>query len=108
MTKRDWVQRRVFVRDYPEPQCIMMHFVSIEHPAMPVKRKVIRAETVISGYVLRPTGAHTCDLTIISQNDVKGLIPKMIVNRFASKAPADWINNLLKGCNFVKREFPDL
>jgi hypothetical protein len=102
------VQRRVFVRDYPEQNAIMMHFVSIEHPLMPPKRKVIRAETVVSGYVIRPTGLRTCDLTIISQNDIKGLIPKMIVNKFASKAPADWVNNLLKGCAFVQKELPDL
>lgn len=102
------MQRRVYIRDYPEPHDIMMHFVSIDHPSMPIKKKVIRAETLISGYVLRPRGPKTCTLTIISQNDVKGLIPKIIVNKCASKAPADWINNLLKGCSFVSKQFPDL
>ena len=35
---------------------------------------------------------------IISQCDVKGKIPKYIVNFVASRAPSDWVNNLKKAC----------
>ena len=101
ITKRDWLQRRVQIRDYPDPGTIILHFVSVEDPAMPPKKGVIRAETLISGYVIRPVSEHTCTVTIISQNDIKGLIPKMLVNKVAAKAPADWVNNMNKGCKLV-------
>ena len=101
ITRRDWLQRRVEIHDYPEPGTIIMHFCSMEHPAMPHKKGVIRAETLVSGYVIRPTGENTCNVMIVSQNDIKGLIPKVLVNSVASKAPADWVNSMNKGCRMV-------
>jgi len=101
ITKRDWVQRRIFIRNYPEPNTIMMHFISIDHPLMPPRKGVVRAETILSGYLIRPVTQRTCTVTIITQNDVKGLIPKSIVNSLASKAPAEWVNNMNKGCKLV-------
>lgn len=101
ITKRDWLQRRVEIHDYPEPGTIILHFISMEHPGMPHKKGVIRAETLISGYVIRPTSENTCTVMIVSQNDIKGLIPKMLVNSVASKAPADWVNSMNKGCRMV-------
>jgi steroidogenic acute regulatory protein len=100
-TKRDWVQRRTHLRDYPGPGDIIAHFISIEHPEAPPIKGIIRAQTIVSGYVFRSSGPNSCSLTIISQNDIKGLIPKMIVNRVASKSPADWVKSLYKGCELV-------
>jgi START domain len=101
ISKRDWVQRRIQIFDYPDPGNIILHFVSMEHPAMPPKKGAIRAETLISGYIIRPTSEKTCKVTIISQNDIKGLIPKSIVNSIASKAPVEWVNTMNKGCKLV-------
>jgi hypothetical protein len=101
ITKRDWLQRRIEIHDFPEPNTIILHFISMEHPLMPPKKGIIRAETLISGYIIRPTGENTCKVMIVSQNDIKGLIPKAIVNSVASKAPADWVNSMNKGCKIV-------
>lgn len=101
ITKRDWLQRRVEIHDFPEPGTIILHFISCDHPLMPPKKGVIRAETLISGYIIRPSGPNTCTVMIVSQNDIKGLIPKAIVNSVASKAPADWVNSMNKGCKLV-------
>jgi hypothetical protein len=101
LTRRDWLQRRIFIRDYPAPGDICMHFISVESPLKPPVPKVIRAETVISGYIIRPGPNDTCTVTIITQNDIKGLIPTSIVNRVASKAPADWVKNMMKGCKMA-------
>jgi hypothetical protein len=106
LTRRDFLQRRSVIRDYPEQNTIIMHFKSMEHPAMPVRKKIIRADTIISGYILRPISESRCSLTIISQNDVKGVIPKMIVNRFAGRAPKDWVKSLIKGCTqYMKKAY---
>lgn len=101
ITKRDWVQRRTHLRDCPGPGNITAHFVSIDHPNVPPIKGVIRALTIVSGYVFRSTGPQSSTLTIISQNDIKGLIPKMIVNKVSSKAPADWVKSLYKGCELA-------
>ena len=101
ITRRDWLQQRIEIHDYPEPGTIVLHFVSTEHPEMPPKKGIIRAETIISGYIIRPTTEKTCNVTIISQNDIKGLIPRALVNSIASKAPVDWVNNMNKGCKLV-------
>lgn len=102
ITKRDWIQRRTHLLDYPSSGNIIAHFISIDHPDVPPVKGVIRASTIVSGYIFRARGPDSCTLTIISQNDIKGLIPKMIVNRVASKAPADWVKSLYKGCELAK------
>ncbi|OMJ72343.1 hypothetical protein SteCoe_29236 [Stentor coeruleus] len=102
ITRRDWLQRRTEVHNYPEQDTIMLYYVSMEHPDMPPKKGVIRAETIISGYIIRPTGENTCSIVIVSQNDIKGLIPTALVNSVASKAPVDWVNSLIRGCKLVE------
>lgn len=102
ITRRDWLQKRVYIEDFPEPGGLTMHFVSEAHPCMPPRPKIIRAETLVSGYILRPTGPKSCKVTIITQNDIKGLIPTSIVNRVAAKAPLDWVTNLQKGCKIIQ------
>ncbi|CAG9332240.1 unnamed protein product [Blepharisma stoltei] len=101
ITRRDWLQRRIELRNYPEPNTIMLHFISMEHPMMPPRKGVIRAETLISGYIIRPMTQRSCKVTIITQNDVKGLIPTYLVNKFAAKAPADWCTNMRRGCKLI-------
>lgn len=101
ITKRDWLQKRLFIRDYPGPGCICLYFISVEDASMPPKPKVIRAETLISGYIIRPTLDNKSIITIITSNDIKGLIPSGIVNRVAAKAPLEWVKSLIKGCEYV-------
>lgn len=101
ITKRDWVLRRTFTLDYPSAGSIMIHYISDTHTAAPVFNKIIRAETMISGYIIRPTSDDTCDLTIISHNDVKGKIPTKLVNQVAARAPAKWVKNLERGCSML-------
>ena len=81
-----------------------MHFKSVVHSKAPEKYKVVRAETVISGYYIRtnPGNSNQVLLSIISQTDIKGSIPKWLVNSVSQKAPKDWIANLIKGCIMVK------
>jgi len=87
-----------------------MHFKSWEHPEVPKVRRVVRAETIISGYVIEQIqdDPPVTTLTIISQNDIKGLIPKYLVNMASGKAPKQWVNNLITGCkNYDDGEYND-
>ena len=56
-----------------------------------------RAETILSGVIIRPDPedpTNSTKMSIMLQNDVKGWIPHFIVNKFAANAPVDWHNGL--------------
>ena len=98
VTPRDFLQYRKALLSPSEHLCILMR--SADHDARPYKPGFIRAESYISGYIMRQN-ANDCEVFIMSQTDIKGLIPKWIVNMMASKAPAQWVDNLLKSCQKV-------
>lgn len=77
-----------------------MSFQSTTHPARPPVKNRIRAETHIAGYVIKPSAQdpNSTDMCILSQVDIKGNIPKVIVNMVSGRAPADWVNKLKKAC----------
>ena len=99
ISNRDFLQRRKILLNYPKDGVDTMHFKSIEHPDVPKYKGTIRAETIISGYILEQIqdDPPITKLTIISQNDIKGLIPKYIVNMASGRAPKQWVNNLITG-----------
>lgn len=67
---------------------------SIEHKTKPVVQKLVRANTIISGYLIKDIGNGRCELGIISQTDIKGRIPKFLVNYIAPKQPVKWLITL--------------
>jgi hypothetical protein len=56
-------------KNYPSGDSITMHFKSVTHPNCPEKPKTVRAETLLSGYLIENdksvTGKRT-KLSIIS------------------------------------------
>ena len=56
-----------------------------------------RAETILSGVIIRPDPedpTNSTKMSIMLQNDVKGWIPHFVVNAFAAKAPIEWHDGL--------------
>ncbi|CDW91759.1 UNKNOWN [Stylonychia lemnae] len=102
ISNRDFVQQRKIKLDFPNDGMITMHFKSVKCSKCPEKPRTIRAETIISGYILEKIknkdGSVDTAITIISQNDIKGIVPKAIVNMVSGKAPKQWVQNLVKGC----------
>lgn len=68
ITTRDFLQRRAFRRDYPQKGQIMIQFKSTESPLMPERKNHIRAETIISGYLIYPDpdNPHNSYLELLS------------------------------------------
>lgn len=97
------MQKRTFIRDFPEPGNITLYFVSEEHPMKPRRKGIVRALTLIAGQILRPLAGGRCSLTMISQNDIGGLVPTVLVNHGAARAPAKWVHRLNKGCRLVEQ-----
>jgi hypothetical protein len=71
---------------------------------MPIQPKKVRAHTVISAYFIQTisTNPPKTFLSIIAQTDIKGSIPKWLVNSVSQKAPKEWVSNLIKGCQLIK------
>ena len=64
----------------------------------------MRAFTFVSGYYLEKISDNTTKICTVSQTDIGGNIPKVIINAVAAKAPKDWILNLIKGCKSLKNK----
>ncbi len=57
-----------------------------------------RGETILSGVIVRPDPSDpgSTKMSLLLQNDMKGWVPHMIVNAFASRAPETWRDSLEK------------
>jgi len=99
VTPRDFLQyRRVRIL---EDGTIIIVLRSAEHPDCPENKNAIRAESYIGGYVIREeyeNGQPVLKLFLMTCSDVKGLIPKWIINFVAPKKPAEWMDSLRKVC----------
>jgi len=103
---RDFLQwRRTQYHEQQNVYTIMMR--SASHPNHPEHPNYVRADTIISGYVVRPAPedpANSAKLFALAQTDIMGLIPKWMVNATAQRAPVLWGDGLRKACNnYVKK-----
>ncbi|KAJ8015688.1 hypothetical protein DPEC_G00028710 [Dallia pectoralis] len=54
---------------------------SVKHPKYPPKKDLVRAISVLTGYLMKSTGPNSCSFTYLSQADPKGSLPKWVVNK---------------------------
>jgi len=79
---------------------------SVSHPGRPPSRNYIRANTIFSGLLLQKKQAQIeggkivdgTEYSAITQVDVCGDLPKLLINALASKATAEWFANLERAC----------
>lgn len=99
---RDWVQQRKAWKKTPNDNTFILHFKSVELDDVPETDKCVRAHTYISGYFVTKISENKSLLIIIAMNDIKGSIPKWLVNRESAKAPKKWVENLKKGMEIIR------
>lgn len=92
---RDFLQLRKFYTNFKEFDYVIV-MKSSSHPDKPLVKKKIRAETIISGYLIKTIDEEHCELGMISQTDIKGFVPKFLVNVIAPKKPVEWFKKLEK------------
>ncbi|KAF4641721.1 START domain-containing protein [Toxoplasma gondii] len=103
ISNRDFLQWRRTEVDM-EAGVVKMLMRSASHPSLPERPGVVRAETILSGYIMEQKGPNSSSLFIVAQTDVKGLIPKWVVNTTAARAPAGWVESLKKACGKYMKE----
>ncbi len=100
---RDLVQKRIIMSNFSkESTDKLILFKSVEHKDYPFNNQYSRATTLISGYYIKEIDQVKSIIYVISQTDFGGSIPKFLVNSVSSKAPKEWIMNLIKGCKIAK------
>lgn len=95
-TSREFLQfRRVFVE---EDGSIVIMQRSAQHQSMPENGNTnVRVESHISGYHFRQEwdgDTPVLKLFLMSCADVKGMIPKWLINTVAPRKPSEWINSM--------------
>lgn len=108
MKARDYLQKRLIVMGYPTEDTLCLYYKSVEHPDCPPKKGFIRADTKLSGFILRDLGRDSCQITIISQTDIKGKVPKAVINYAAATFAPSQVKNFLNFAEKRKLETPDI
>jgi hypothetical protein len=101
VANRDFLQKRTFIHNVKGARTIIV-FSNAKHPKCPPVADAIRAFTIISGYFIKEITPQKTHLTVVSQSDIKGHVPKWIVNYAASKAPMSWLKRLEYGISLIK------
>ncbi|KAL9974023.1 hypothetical protein ACROYT_G020552 [Oculina patagonica] len=81
MKNRDFVTQRSW--NWEEDNFIIFNH-TVHHKDVPLKKGLIRGNSVLSGYYVQRKG-DGCSLTYVSQVDLKGNIPKWLVNKASTK-----------------------
>ncbi|XP_030650346.1 START domain containing 14 [Chanos chanos] len=63
-----------------EDEYIIINF-SVKHPKYPPRKDLVRAISILTGYLVKSTGPNSCSFTYLSQADPKGSLPKWVVNK---------------------------
>jgi len=93
VSPRDFVNERSWrVKDEGKEYVIMNH--SVVHPKMPETKKFVRANSIKTGYLVRPHSEGGCVLTYITQTDVRGWIPTSLMNTLTTKFAPKLIERL--------------
>lgn len=79
-----------------EPVEYIMINKSVSHTAFPPRKDMVRAISINTGYLIRPTGPSSCDFIYLTQFDPRGSIPKWVVNTFAEIFTPKVINRIHK------------
>lgn len=95
LKNRDFIMQRTWL-ETPTEYVIFNH--SIYHKEYPPRKGLIRGESILTGYLIRPKTKTSCELTYVTQMDPKGTVPMWAVNKVAEYLAPSILKNLHKAC----------
>jgi len=94
VSNRDFVNQRSWRVTDDREFIIMNH--SVVHPKQPEKKGFVRANSIMTGYLIRVRPEGGCTLTYLTQTDPRGWIPTMLVNKVTKTFAPKMIDKLEK------------
>ncbi|CAH2225912.1 START domain-containing 10 [Pelobates cultripes] len=76
---------------------IIMNY-SVKHAKYPPKKDLVRAVSIMTGYVIQSGGAKACTLTYLAQVDPRGSLPKWVVNKSSQFLAPKAMKKMYKAC----------
>ncbi|XP_072837193.2 START domain-containing protein 10 isoform X1 [Pogona vitticeps] len=64
----------------------------------PPRKDLVRAVSLLTGYLVQSTGPNSCSLTYLAQVDPKGSLPKWVVNKASQYLAPKLMKKLHKAC----------
>lgn len=100
---RDFLLYRAVKTDHTRNVYILV-FKNSSHPDRPRTPAYVRAKCIRSGYVIRPSpdDPASCQMFVISQNDVGGSLPRWLINFVAPRGIVQWYNNFKRACEMLR------
>ncbi|XP_053129627.1 START domain-containing protein 10-like [Hemicordylus capensis] len=71
---------------------------SVKHPKYPPRKDLVRAVSLLAGYLVQSTGPDSCVLTYLAQVDPKGSLPKWVVNKASQYLAPKLMKKMYKAC----------
>uniref|UniRef100_A0A6I8PEK3 START domain-containing protein 10 n=1 Tax=Ornithorhynchus anatinus TaxID=9258 RepID=A0A6I8PEK3_ORNAN len=99
MKNRDVVTLRTW--KVTDDTCMIINF-SVTHPRYPPRKDMVRAVSILTGYLLLATGPRSCHLTYLAQLDPKGSLPKWVMNKATQCVAPTMLRRLQK----ASRRYP--
>jgi len=92
LTNRDFVNERSWRVKEGSEYIIMNH--SVVHPKEPEKKGFVRANSIKTGYLVRPNADGGCTIIYQTQTDPRGAIPTWLVNQVTKNFAPNIVGNL--------------
>ncbi|XP_008112876.2 START domain-containing protein 10 [Anolis carolinensis] len=96
LRNRDVVTLRSW-RVLEDKSYVILNF-SVKHPKYPPRKDLVRAVSILAGYLVEPTGTNSCRLTYLAQVDPKGSLPKWVVNKASQYLAPKMMKKMHKAC----------
>uniref|UniRef100_A0A8D0G3D4 START domain-containing protein 10 n=1 Tax=Sphenodon punctatus TaxID=8508 RepID=A0A8D0G3D4_SPHPU len=71
---------------------------SVKHPQYPPRKDLVRAVSILAGYLVCSTGSNSCTLTYLAQVDPKGSLPKWVVSKASQYLAPKMMKKIHKAC----------
>eukprot|EP01100_Stratorugosa_tubuloviscum_P016104 TRINITY_DN9_c0_g1_i1.p1 TRINITY_DN9_c0_g1~~TRINITY_DN9_c0_g1_i1.p1 ORF type:complete len:225 (-),score=111.87 TRINITY_DN9_c0_g1_i1:372-1046(-) len=93
VSNRDFLNQRSW-RPRPETGEYVIFNHSVTHPECPERGDFVRAQSLLTGYLIRRTSSGGSSFTYMTQSDPKGWIPAWVINSLMTKLGPKLLDNL--------------